>query len=226
MKDKNMNIYEDGEKYETPSLLNLNLKVENFIYPIARVMRNKIVESGLDPKELAVKDKYDHFMFGKYFSKGIVNKISRFVKVDKTLFDRALEDTQLLISIEKYIDGFPELVEALKDEINEQKKFFPFLYRKTSITEPSSITVAGMCGGAMKYEFLPKNFKLLSFEEQVEKLNRMIIKDFADRKGQCTFFGEITGYYFQREYHTIIEFDIEGNVIGEIKDVILYPNPL
>ena len=221
-----MNIYENEKRYKTPSLLNLNLGLENFIYPIARVLKNKILESGLDPKELALKYGYDHFMFDKYFSKGVMNKISRFIKVEKSLYDQSLEDTQLLISIEKYIERIPELVESLKDEIKEQKKFFPFLYRKTSRTEPSSITMAGMCGGAMKYEILPKNFKLLSLDEQVEKLSKMIKKDFANRNGQCTFFGDITGYYFQREYHTIIELNVEGNVLGEIKDVILYPNPI
>lgn len=221
-----MNLYTDKIKYLTPSLNSLNTNEEVFIYPIARVLRNKIIESGKDPKEIAAKYGYNHFLFNKYFSKSVVNKIAWFVKVDKPIFNQALEDTQLLVAMEKYLEELPSQISNIIHELSDHVNFKPFIYLITERERPSSITVAAMCGGAMKYLRLKPEITDSSYEDQISQVREIILKDYEKRKGICSLFGPITGYYYQMESHTTIEFDNEGSVVQEIKNFLPKPNPI
>lgn len=199
------------------------------MYAIAKVLSEKMKELNLSKRELAEKMEYKNIqnginnihqlITGLYYNKQILQNIQKVLNIESQLFEIAVYATEQKINLDSKI-------KELTVEINFRKIFSPFLYKKTELSRPSSITMAAICGGDMKFATFVKEFIKLSFEERLNLVSKFIVRDFAKREGICPFFGKITGYYFQYDFDTCAEFDTNGNIIDiEIKDLKLYPTP-
>lgn len=209
-----MSVYRDGNKYVTPTLLNFSLNVENFIYPIARVLRNRIIEMGMDAKEYAAKYHYENFLFGSEIKTKYIKMMSKFIKVDDELFNQATEDTELLMKLENYSENIQGGASWRKYEMEKQRTFKPFIVIKTTLSKPD-----------VRFTMVPKNhayldpdISLLSYEFQLQTVKSWIFNDYKRWKGKLPHYGDITGYYYQMEYNTTVELDHGGNEIRIIKN--------
>ncbi len=155
-----------------------------------------------------------------------MKKLIAVIPVIPALLQLAISTTKFEIEQNRIINNLNQIIQQLKIENTQRKNFIPFIYRKTELSLPQSITVAALLGGSMKFELQSRDIMNLSLDDQLKIASGFIIKDYAKNKGESHLFGKITGYYFQRQYDICSEFDIYGNVIKlEISDLKLYPTP-
>ena len=231
-------MFSYGHGYENISdtLKFLKEKRGDFLYPVVKVIKNKVEELGITDNELAVKSNLKDIdkgsseirdlLNGETFDYKLVLKLLEVLPIDKAMATLTLEDTEFVFTLDRRILKEFEKIKPIENELNRRKNFIPFLYRITSLTEPTDAAEAMFSAGMMKYETITWGINRLSYNDQIKSISDMIVKDYTEQKGNCALFGTITGYYCRIDYDTSLEFDIEGNFIGKKKNLMPYPNPL
>lgn len=105
-----------------------------------------------------------------------------------------------------------------KIEKYDSSNFIPYMMRIGSLTRPSSITMAGLCG--MKMMFCVGSYPELRnvpLEEQLVVIRKDLEADGIEFKGRVPFFGINLGYIFYPEHDKLIALSRKGNVIQDVQ---------
>lgn len=115
-------------------------------------------------------------------------------------------------------------IDDLNDQVYHRDNFKPYIYIETSLSRPTSITFAALCGGNMKYiRSLPDQILDLSKSEQIIIIRNIIQEHYKENDGKSILFGDITGYIYYPGFNHGIELSIDGNIIG--KNIPNIPQP-
>jgi len=104
-----------------------------------------------------------------------------------------------------------------KIEKYDSSNFIPYLMRVGSLTRPSSIAMAGLCG--MNILFCVGSYpelKNVQLEEQLVIIRKALEADEIARKGRVPFFGINLGYIFYPEHDKFIALSRKGNVMKDV----------
>jgi hypothetical protein len=88
--------------------------------------------------------------------------------------------------------------------------FHPYVFIKTDRRNPSSIAMAAVAGGGMKY------INLHTKSPELAKVKELVQKNFGDNRGQCALFGKVEGYLLVLTPTEGIVLDVEGNEVKRI----------
>jgi hypothetical protein len=192
----------------------------------------KIVESDKEKRKEIAKA-----LGSKDISKG-VNKIITHIR-NKTLDierlkiiaellklnpDEVIEDYQVTKRIIKKEVKLLNQIAYLNNQIYQRDNFQPYIYIETSLSRPTSITFAALCGGNMKYiRSLPEQLIDFSSSEQLNFIRNIIQEHYKENEGKCILFGYITGYIYYPGFNQGIKLSIDGNIIG--KNIPNIPQP-
>ena len=124
--------------------------------------------------------------------------------------EAALEETRTIKRAERAAE------EAERQEFI-RRNFVPYIAIETELRRPTSITMAAVCGGRMKYIKLIEPKNPLSRAEDLSRIVKIVVAHFADSGGRCPLFGRITGYRYVRTYEESVRFDINGALIEVIE---------
>lgn len=230
-------MFSYGHGYENISdtLKFLKGKRGDFLYPVVQVIKNKVEELGITDNELAVKadlkdiekgsSEIRDLLNGDTFDYKLVLKLLEVLPIDKAMATLTLEDTEFVFTLDRRILKKFERIKIYENELNRRENFYPFIYRITSLTEPNDPELSAVYAHVMKYETITWGINKLSYDAQIQTIRQMIIEDFKRLKGKLDFYGDITGYYYRKDYDTSLEFDTKGNLIGKIKGLMPHPNP-
>jgi len=82
---------------------------------------------------------------------------------------------------------------------------------------PSSISAAAISGAGWRFINVPFHVLQKTTAEQYDWVGWRVQDHFRESKGECFLFGKITGYAYQLRREDYIRFDVEGNLIVEVR---------
>jgi hypothetical protein len=139
----------------------------------------------------------------------VVQNLHTALSVDHSVIAKVLEITE-----QQRLD---------EQEARARKYFRPHLWIITERERPTSITMALFSGMTEKRVGLPPDINALPFEDQLEIAELVVLKHYAEHKGNWHFFGKIVGYYFFHSFRENVRYDIDGNV--EKKETTPFEEP-
>jgi hypothetical protein len=103
----------------------------------------------------------------------------------------------------------------LEDCKAEQDTFQPFIHVDGETTRPSSITMFGVTGGRWNLIRIPPAILDLPLAGQLSAVPDLMREYLQEYKGQCPFFGKVTGFRFVRclDY---FRFDPDGRFLERV----------
>jgi hypothetical protein len=103
---------------------------------------------------------------------------------------------------------------ALRDRL--RAAFRPHIHVQTDRTVPQPIFVVAMAGGPDRWLRidLPEGMTTWPEQSQIEHVAEMVRQHYRQCTGSAGPFGNITGYYFRRDFDQAVEFSIAGQLIG------------
>lgn len=103
-----------------------------------------------------------------------------------------------------------------KGKIEQRKNLFkPIIHVCTSLSAPTSITIAALSGAPWRRLAIPQNVLARSFEAQRGWVSWRIKTHFRESSGKCRLFGEIVGYAWRHSPEQTISFDVRGNITAK-----------
>jgi hypothetical protein len=88
--------------------------------------------------------------------------------------------------------------------------FFPYVFLVTISRMPSSIAMAAVAGGGMKYINLPRTFTAADLSQ----VQHIVRKCYRTNEGNCALFGRIMSFLFVYSPTEGILLEVDGNVPG------------
>lgn len=206
------------------------------MYAVAKVLSDKFEKLQMSRHTLAELMGYKNiskgvqritlFFQGKFYNQQFVNKMFEILNIDEELKKMSDSITKEQIKSAKRNYELQCENDYLLREIEQRKKFKPFIFRKTSLSRPTQIFPVALCGGEMKYKILSERFSSKSLEDQKLLASRFIRIDYRIKNGVCPYFGRITGYFLKYSYDNSIEYDVNGQILkNKIEDLVFYPSP-
>jgi hypothetical protein len=101
-------------------------------------------------------------------------------------------------------------------ESYERGRFKPYIYIKSSLSTPTSITIVAFGGVAgCKHIQIPDEIKAMPEDEQLIEIGRFLAFHYKYRNGECLHFGKITGYIYMKSFDNGVVYSIDGTIIGQ-----------
>ncbi len=95
----------------------------------------------------------------------------------------------------------------------------PDIYICTSLTTPTSITIAAITGATWRYLSVPVEVPGWPDEQQLEFVGRRCREHYQEQRGKLTLFGEILGYVYRPRRGVYRSFSIDGRIVDDAKDL-------
>ena len=95
----------------------------------------------------------------------------------------------------------------------------PDIYVSTSLSTPTSITIAAITGATWRYLPVPDEIPGWPEEDQVEFVGRMCREHYLEQCGKLTLFGEILGYIYRPRRGVYRSFNIDGRTVDDASDL-------
>ncbi len=93
----------------------------------------------------------------------------------------------------------------------------PDIYVRTSLTTPTSITIAAITGATWRYLSVPVEVPGWPEEEQVEYVGRQCREHYNNQGGKLKLFGDITGYVYRPRRGEYVAFGTDGRIVEEAR---------
>jgi len=194
---------------------------KNQSYPIQQFLNRLVQEFGPSLDEFVVRLGYRRIERGRHRlglwlsdAKGygrIINQIKDKFPDRAAELDEAIAETRRIREAE-WEAAFLEACKA------EQETFRPFVHVTGETTVPNGICIFGMTGGFERWNTVrvPESVWNLPIEEQLAVLPDLMRAYLKAYKGQCPFFGAVTGFKFCRclDY---FQFDKDGNFVEHVE---------
>jgi hypothetical protein len=195
-------------------------------YPISRLIREIQKSSGLRSGAFVRSLGYSNISGGlrsldrwvgsgegdPYFLRKLVEVYGQAEQVKA-----ALEDTApILVAEEKQA--------RIDEELRDRARFRPYVYVESSERTPSQICIAIFMGLRMKLLKLPEEWLDLSVDECLPLVQEFVRQHYAEKHGQCQFFGRITGFRFVHSYDESTRLAIDGSVVAREPGHFVGPN--
>jgi hypothetical protein len=186
--------------------------------PVGRYVQSKIKESGMKRVEIIRQcgwknvtkglRRLDALIQDSSPDTDLLKKLIDVIKLDREELERHMRETNTIWEL--------EIAKCEKERISAWK---PFLYERTELKRPTSITCSAFFGGMeRRYNRVPAEVLALPFEKQLVEVGRLVRDYYAKKSGKAIFFGAIVGYLYQYTHNYGVEFSIDGRIIGEKKE--------
>jgi hypothetical protein len=187
-------------------------------YPISQIIARIMSDSRLSRHEFVVSLGYRYIERGllrlnPWIDKGegfdrIINQITRFYPLYADEIQKAVTATAEM----KAAEAEAAWIETL---VAEADTFRPYIHVEGETTRPSSICIFGVSGGRWNLIDVPQRTLGLALDEQLTALPELMRAYLKEHRGNCPFFGKVTGFRFVRllDY---FQFDEKGQLIGLI----------
>jgi hypothetical protein len=94
----------------------------------------------------------------------------------------------------------------------EVADYDPWITVLTSLTRPTSISVAAFTGASWRFVEIPRSILERTHDQQRSWVSWRVRTHYKLEDGQCSLFGDITGYRWHFASGQSIEFDIRGRI--------------
>ena len=195
-------------------------------YPSSQFIASAMHDSGLTRSQFVRA-------LGYLNINGALRSLDRWLQTgigDPLLFDRIMQHLGLDREgvrevLERTSDVMQAEAEAVRreQEHRHREQFRPFVWVETSERFPQCVTVVAFSGAIMRYIRLPDDLVTWSDAEQLAFVAEAIRQHDQENRGECIFFGDITGYRFVSHYERSIRLTIAGEVIEEKSGIFRHP---
>jgi hypothetical protein len=189
-------------------------------YPIVQVLTSMMAEAGLSREEFVASIGYRRGDRGLrrlnlWLDTGdgfplIITQIKRGYPEWAAELDSAILATQEI----RWAERKARWIESLKAEA---ATFRPYIHVQGETRVPNFICGFAMTGGKWNLIEIPDDVRTLEVPEQLEMLPVLMLEYLDRYRGQCPFFGKVTGFRYVRllDYY---QFDEEGQFVQYVNE--------
>jgi len=180
-------------------------------YPISQLIHKIRTDSGLSRHNFALAVGYKNATGGLKTMDSFLRQGSGdpfFIRGVLHRFPERHEEVRAAIAETSRIKKHNATLARIEAEKKARKDFRPYILVETSLTRPTFITAAALCGFSMRYIHFKENRP-----HTQQEIAETVKGHYERNKGKCMLFGDITGYRFVKTFDESLLMDIEGNVL-------------